>query len=209
MISISEYLQNPCGTLSIPYWKAKNICLPENIRIIHNRDFPNGGIPNFTDQQYFRLYHNLHFIPHIEQQDFSLITATQQDLDTIVSIINQCYHDIQVNYQQLIHYTQTPVYCSDLWVLAVSKKEQLCVGAGIADYDSQIGELIIEWIQVLPPYRNRKIGQAIVCELLSRMHGKAKFATVSGQIDNPFQPEVLYRKCGFTGNDVWHILSAK
>lgn len=209
MISISEYLQDPCGTLSIPYWKAKNICLPENMRIIHDRDFPNGGILNFLDQQYFRLYHDLHSIPHIKQPDFSLITATRQDFDSIVSIINQCYADIHIDHQQLIDYTQTPVYCPDLWVLAVNKKEDLCVGAGIADYDPQTGELILEWIQVLPSYRNRKIGQAIVCELLQRKRSKAKFATVSGQVDNPFHPEILYRKCGFTGNDVWHILSAK
>lgn len=25
MITLTEYLNNPCGTLSIPYWKAKNM----------------------------------------------------------------------------------------------------------------------------------------------------------------------------------------
>lgn len=34
----------------------------------------------------------------------------------------------------------------------------------------------------------------------------AKFATVSGQSNNPTNPEVLYRKCCFTGSDVWHVL---
>ena len=135
--------------------------------------------------------------------------ATEQDVDTIVSVINQCYDDIRVNRQQLIRYRQTPVYCADLWVLAVSRTENICVGAGIADYDRELGELVLEWIQVLPAYRNRKIGQEIVCELLRRMRGTAKFATVSGQANNPSRPEFLYRKCGFTGTDVWHVLSAK
>ncbi|HIV19552.1 MAG TPA: GNAT family N-acetyltransferase [Candidatus Merdivicinus intestinigallinarum] len=209
MISVLEYLQDPCGTLSIPYWKAKNLRLPENMRVVHDRDFPDGGLPNFTDQRYFRLYHDLHSIPCAEQQDIALVTATEQDVDTIVSVINQCYDDIRVNRQQLIRYRQTPVYCADLWVLAVSRTENICVGAGIADYDRELGELVLEWIQVLPAYRNRKIGQEIVCELLRRMRGTAKFATVSGQANNPSRPEFLYRKCGFTGTDVWHVLSAK
>ena len=34
----------------------------------------------------------------------------------------------------------------------------------------------------------------------------ATFATVSGQCNNPTNPEALYRKCGFTGSDVWHVL---
>lgn len=38
------------------------------------------------------------------------------------------------------------------------------------------------------------------------MQGKARFATVSGKVNDPSAPQRLYRKCGFTGDDVWHIL---
>jgi len=38
------------------------------------------------------------------------------------------------------------------------------------------------------------------------MKNLAKFATVSGQCENLTNPEALYRRCGFKGNDVWHIL---
>ena len=31
MISLSKYHQNPCGALSIPYWKARRVFLPENM----------------------------------------------------------------------------------------------------------------------------------------------------------------------------------
>ena len=48
-------------------------------------------------------------------------------------------------------------------------------GCGIADYDSEAKELILEWIQVLPEYRGQKIGQLIVNELLRRMQGIAAF----------------------------------
>ncbi|MBR6525201.1 MAG: GNAT family N-acetyltransferase [Clostridia bacterium] len=83
------------------------------------------------------------------------------------------------------------------------------VGCGMADFDSQMQEGIIEWIQVLPEYRGKKIGQLLVNELLLRMKTMAKFATVSGQMNNPSSPEKLYRKCGFVGNDIWHILRSK
>lgn len=78
-----------------------------------------------------------------------------------------------------------------------------------ADFDGEAREGVLEWIQVLPQYRGRKIGRLIVGELLCRMVGKADFATVSGKVNNASKPEILYRKCGFTGNDVWHILCGK
>ena len=45
--------------------------------------------------------------------------------------------------------------------------------------------------------------------LLNRMAGRAAFATVSGQVNNITNPEGLYRRCGFTGSDVWHILKKR
>lgn len=47
------------------------------------------------------------------------------------------------------------------------------------------------------------LGRYIVFELLK---GTAQFATVSGQCNNTTNPEKLYRKRGFTGTDMWHIL---
>ena len=37
----------------------------------------------------------------------------------------------------------------------------------------------------------------LVNELLLRMKPMARFATVSGQVNNLSSPEKLYRKCGF------------
>lgn len=34
----------------------------------------------------------------------------------------------------------------------------------------------------------------------------ADFATVSGKVNNITNPERVYRKCGFEGNDIWHVL---
>ena len=45
-------------------------------------------------------------------------------------------------------------------------------------------------------------------ELLRNAPTKALFATVSGDCDNSASPENLYRKCGFIGDDVWHIIKS-
>lgn len=89
------------------------------------------------------------------------------------------------------------------------KKSDTVAAGGIADYDRETKELILEWIQVLPHYRRKGYGQLTVNSLLLKMQDIAEFATVSGKVNNPANPQELYRKCGFTGNDVWHILTQK
>ena len=65
---------------------------------------------------------------------------------------------------------------------------------------------MLEWIQVSKEHRERHLGTYIVKELLWRMKDIADFVTVSGKCNNPSNPEALYRRCGFVGTDVWHIL---
>ncbi|MBQ3602496.1 MAG: GNAT family N-acetyltransferase [Clostridia bacterium] len=208
-ITLNEYLNNPCGTLSIPYWKAKSITIPPVMKILHDRDFREDILTNYTDEKYFRLYHNLKEIPPITTNDFEVKTAKQKDIKKIVQIINDSYTDISVNTELIKSYTKTPVYSENLWIMVKEKATGNFVGCGLADYDTKAKELILEWIQVLPECRGKKIGQLIVTELLFRMKGVADFATVSGKVDNSTNPEALYRKCGFVGNDVWHILHKK
>ena len=209
MITLAEYLNNPCGTLSIPYWKAKNITIPSEMKILHDKDFSADILSDYTDEKYFRLYHNLKEIPKIVTDDFDITTATQRDIKSIVQIINDSYTDISVSKELIKSYTTTPVYNASLWIMVKEKSTGKYVGCGIADFDTETKELILEWIQVLPQYRGKKIGQFIVTELLFRIKGVADFATVSGKVDNLTNPEALYRKCGFVGDDVWHILHKK
>lgn len=209
MITLTEYLNNPCGTLSIPYRKAKSITIPPNMIILHDNDFSSDILSEYTDEKYFRLYHSLKEMPKIITDDFEIATATQKDIKAIVQIINDSYTDISVNPELIKSYTQTPVYNENLWIMVKEKATDKYVGCGLADYDAEAKELVLEWIQVLPEYRGKKIGQLIVTDLLFRMKGVADFATVSGKIDNETNPEALYRKCGFIGNDVWHILRKK
>ena len=209
MITLTEYLNNPCGTLSIPYWKTKNITIPPDMKILHDNDFSADILSDYTDDKYFRLYHNLKEIPEVITNDFEITTATRKDIKAIVQIINDSYTDISVSKELIKSYTKTPVYNAALWIMVKEKATDKYVGCGIADFDTETKELILEWIQVLPQHRGKKIGQLIVSDLLFRMKDVANFATVSGKVDNTTNPEALYRKCGFVGDDVWHILHRK
>ena len=78
--------------------------------------------------------------------------------------------------------------------------------SGIAEFDEVCREGIIEWVQVLPAYRGRGLGKKIVDVLLNRLKSiGASFVTVSGNLDNTSKPLELYRKCGFTGDDICYI----
>lgn len=208
MISLQQYLLDPCGTASIPYWKYTRIAVPPYMLIVHQREMTDDLLLEYRDEPYFRLYHDLKNIRQMTVQDVEIVSGDAADAE-FVQLINESYTDLSVTAEQIAGYRHTPVYCPGLWILLKEKGTQTVVAGGIADYDKEIGELILEWIQVLPPYRGRGCGQFTVNTLLSKMQNTARFATVSGKMNALSAPERLYRKCGFAGTDVWHILTKK
>ena len=54
-MDVKEDLQNPCGTLSIPYWKAKTLAIPDSMRIIHCSNW-NGQYGNYRSWRYVRRH---------------------------------------------------------------------------------------------------------------------------------------------------------
>ena len=207
MVIIEEYKENPCGVLSIPYWKNKRIRIPENMCVVHDTKYVEENYRDYHDEPYFRLYHDLVGVKPFALDGLSIVTAKYDDIPLLVDVINQSYTDLSVTTEQIIGYTQTEVFCPELWIAAVDNATSCIVGCGIADFDKELHEGILEWIQVIPAYRGQKIGQLLVNELLKRMANIAKFATVSGKVNNLTSPEMLYRKCGFDGNDIWHVLT--
>ncbi len=105
--------------------------------------------------------------------------------------------------------TQKGPYNGSLWLAVRNDQTGKLVATAIGELDTEIGEGVLEWVQVSQGYRGWGLGHYMVLELLHRMKGIAAFATVSGQCANPCDPEGLYRSCGFTGNDVWHILTRR
>ncbi len=207
MVTKEQYLVNPCRTSSLPYWKTKSISIPDNLLILHDAEFSHSKYQQYIDAPYFRLSHDLQNLsaPKIPE-GFSLCSIS---LKEYADHINACYDEISTSESELRRYTTQAVYNDRLWVALEDTRSGIIVATGIADLDREIGEGILEWIQVSEAYRRNGLGRYIVLELLWRMKDIANFVTVSGQCDNKTNPELLYRKCGFVGTDVWHILKQK
>jgi len=209
-LSISEYLNNPCGACANAYWKNAAFQKPDNVQIFHEKDINNLDLSLYEVMRYFRLLHNLKNISVPDPNDgCAFITVnkeTQKDL--VAEIINKCY-GANFSVQTVEAWTNYKVFDNDLWIIAVEKNIGEPLALGIADFDREIGEGSLEWIQVLPKYQKLGFGKAVVNELLRRLSVKAKFVTVSGRSDNPANPEKLYRSCGFNGNDIWYVLTPK
>jgi ribosomal protein S18 acetylase RimI-like enzyme len=126
-----------------------------------------------------------------------------EQAEMVAELLTRCYPGSSFTAQEVVKWMSYPVYAPDLWVFITDKERRVPVALGIADLDKIVKEGSLEWIQVLPDYQRQGLGQAIVNELLRRMSGRVRFVTVSGQVDNPNNPRELYRKCGFTGDDIW------
>ena len=178
------------------------------MKIVHDRDYRAARFPDYVDEPYFRFYHAMNHVIQMALPSVEVVSGAP-DLDAFAALINASYDDLSVTTEQLESYCHTPVYRPDLWILLKERETGAVVAGGIADYDDEAGELILEWIQVHPAHRRRGYGQLVVNSILARMQGIAKFATVSGKVNHPTRPERLYRRCGFTGDDVWHILTIR
>lgn len=201
-MDINEYLQDPCGKLSIPYRKSETTAIPDDIRIIHARDW-NG---QYSDhKRFFRVRHDLKDLPPIDF-DHDTISIDCQTKE-LCDMINASYrHEgISVTEKDVLQWKEHPTFREDLCVY-INADGGIMAASGIAEYDKSCREGVIEWVQVLPEYRNRGLGKRIVTVLLYRLKSiGADFVTVSGDLDNAADPLRLYRACGFYGDDVWYI----
>lgn len=66
MISFEEYIKNPCVALSIPYWKYQRINIPDDMKVIHDCIFLETFLNEYTDEEYFLLFHDLQDVQSIE-----------------------------------------------------------------------------------------------------------------------------------------------
>jgi len=130
-----------------------------------------------------------------------------QEAEQVAGLIGRCYRDLQPSAATVVSWTRQPVFDPALWLWVVDEVQGNPVGLGIADIARDLGEGSLEWIQVLPDYRGRGLGRCIVLALLARLKQRTAFITVAGLAGDRTDPEALYRRCGFTGSDVWWLLS--
>lgn len=208
MITLREYCENPCGTLSIPYWKARVVSIPPGMEIVHHSRFCEEMAAGRQHSRFFRLIHRLRPVPQPGPAPsgvkFAAISADRAG--ELADMVNRSYghSGIRVTEEEVRGWAEARAYRPELWIGAFA--DGTLAGSVIGEFDPEAGEAVIEWLQVLPEYRRRGIAAALVPRALNAMAPFADFATVSGECDNPTRPEAVYRACGFQGDDVWHIL---
>ena len=201
-MDIEEYIQNPCGLLSVPYWKAKTLTIPNSIKIIHKSDWV-GQYDDF--QRFFRVKHSLYNLAPIDF-DYDTISIDHQ-AKQLCEMINASYkhENIDISEKDILQWKKHETFREDLCIY-INTMDGIMAASGIAEYDETCREGSIEWIQVLPEFRKRGLGKKIVSVLLGRLKSiGAEFVTVSGNLDSAFNPLGLYKKCGFEGDDIWYI----
>lgn len=215
IIDILSYLKNPCDYSALPYWKETTFTKSDNVKVYHESEW-NKLSENTKEEfikvdKFFRIKHTLE---QINNQDLpkdcryrTFEPNKEEDFDKALEIIKISYPNTDLTKDTLKEYTKNNVYKNELWVFIdkINNGMYMPVAFGIADFDSLVKEGILEWIQVLPEHRGKGFGKFLVAELLRRMKGIAKFATVSGDCNNISNPIGLYRKSGFVGDSNWYI----
>lgn len=210
-IDKNKYLENPCRYSSIPFWKMQEIKIPDNMLIIHDENFDKNILVNYDDERYFRLIHCFDSEEKLEKpvlpQGFYLGNSSDYAL---VNQINSCYDDIVADFSQVREWKRRRVFNENLWLMVFSGHKLVASCISEIDKDcGNLGEGAIEWLQVSPKYRKLGLGEFLIKETFFRMKGKADFITVSGKADTSTNSQKLYRRCGFEGNDMYHVLTKK
>ncbi len=199
-----EYLLNPCNASALPFWKENSVIVPKHMLVVRDDQFSLAMRKEYRDEPYFKMIHDLSGIlrQHVPA-GYQLIKGEIKDY---VQHIADCYTQERISEAELAAYQKRPTYHANLWLALADGTTGQIAASGIAEVDREMGEGILEWIQVSPEYRKRGLGEYVVKELLYRMKDIANFATVSGRLLNPTKPERLYELCGFGSKVVWHIL---
>ena len=152
-----EYLENPCRAASIPYWKTACIAIPDNTKIVHDSEFDTELLKRYQDEPYFRLRH-----PMLEVEPVSLpegYSLQEASVPDFVEHINSCYEDIGITVSELQSYLAREQYSPELWLAVRDDCNGKIAATGIAELDLEIGEGILEWIQVSEDYRRHGLGR--------------------------------------------------
>jgi ribosomal protein S18 acetylase RimI-like enzyme len=159
-------------------------------------------------KSYFRIKYEPNGVQQYSLNErFSVLDVEiESEIDKVSELIGKCYKDIHPSVEAVRGWTRSRVFDKSLWIWVMDNQINIPVALGIAELDRDIFEGSLEWIQVLPEYQGNGLGKVLVMELLNRMDGRVRHVTVSGEVDNETNPERLYRRCGFYGDDVWWLM---
>lgn len=202
-----EYLQNPSQASPLSFWKTNHIQLPPGMKIVAEDDFSQALLADYTDEPYFKMIHPLERAADCAlSAPFEFRTASVEEY---ANHINACYEWEGVSARELEACKTRAVYDESLWLAIYDAENDRLAASGIAEFDKEIREGSLDWIQVSPEYRRRGLGREIVNALLRRLRGKADFVSVSGRVNHQDRPERLYEACGFRSKAIWHVMRRK
>jgi GNAT superfamily N-acetyltransferase len=208
MISVDQYLKNPCRSSSLPFYKLESFKKPDHMEVIHDDDYKG----DLFSEPYFRLIHRLAFFHSLNIPQGMILEKLNlnnpKNLEKLSEMISKCYDYERLAVDQMQAMIDYKTFNPDLW-LVLKDNEGKIVASGISEYDPNLKEGVLEWIQVLPAYKQKGLGSLIVHASLRELSVNADFVTVSGRINNGDNPMKLYKKCGFEGSDIWHIINHK
>lgn len=202
---IRAYVLNPCALLSLPHWKYRHQRVPPGVRVRHAKSWDKEVPTPASEEVFFRLLHRLQDIPLGDARFVPI--CLPQDAEELANHLCRCYvtEGIVVSPQDVLEWAKEPVYFPEGWIKLVNEEGQILAG-GIAQADMEAREGILDWVQVDPTQQGQGLGSAVVQTLLHILSQHVDFVTVSGSLHNPNNPEALYRKNGFTGDDLWVVL---
>lgn len=208
-------LQVICEDRLLVHWRRdrQGMSLPagwRNLRLmlLHD-DVPAAGPRAIfpPPRAYFRLKHPLAHRPEVALPSGFAFAPAPLPASTadVAAFINACYEDIGVDAATVRGWARLSVFDPELCFWIVDRARDLPAALVVSHRDPSVPEVSLEWVQVAPDYRRRGLGTALVNETLARAQGRTAFATVAGEVDSAPHPEALYRRCGFTGDDVWWL----
>ncbi len=177
-----------------------------NLLLVHQDYISGVDLNAFTERKcYFRLRYSGATMPEVPPGWRIREAAPEDETEAVASFIRQCYPGLQVSAETIRKWENYPVHDPSLWVWVENANGQ-AMGLGIAEFDDRINEGSLEWIQVLPAYQRMGVGLILVATLVRRLRPQSVLITVSGKMGDSSRPDLLYRKCGFVGEDVWWVL---
>lgn len=161
---------------------------------------------------YYRLSHSLQNIPdHPLPQGFAFAPVKMDGamVDTVATFIAEHSDSGDDALAVVQGWVDAPVFASKLWLWVLDEASGQPVGLVVAALDKTYQEAVIEWVQVHSDFRQKGLGKALVTEVLRRIGDQATLVTASGEVtvEERDEPGQFFRHCGFSGTDVWWLLS--
>lgn len=205
LLDIREYVLNPCALLSLPHWKYRHHRVPLGVTAQHAKSWTTEAPIPAQAEVFFRLWHKLQNVPMGDSRFVPI--CLPQDAEELANHLCRCYvsEGIIVSTLDVLAWAKEPVYFPEGWIKLVDEEGQI-LASGIAQADMEAREGILDWVQVDPTQQGQGLGSAVVQTLLNKLSEHVDFVTVSGNLHSPNNPEGLYRKNGFAGDDLWVVL---